>query len=82
MAQEHNIMQLTVNNFIFRAVYLSIEIKLSEFPKTMYLYENLKKGDLPFLFSTIQNQNYKELWPKIDLDSNIATRKHDNGSNI
>ena len=66
IAQGQKIIQLTVNNIIFRDTYLFMGGKLADLPKTMGLQDNLKKGDFPFLFNTPENQNYDGPWPDID----------------
>ena len=66
IAQGQKIIQLSVNNIIFRDTYLFMGVKLSKLPSTMGLQDTLKKGDFPFLFNTVKNQNYIGPWPEID----------------
>jgi len=72
IAQGQKIMQLTVNNIIFRDTFLFMGVRLADLPATLGLNESLKKGDFPHLFNTSQNQNYVGLYPKLefyDIDS-------------
>ena len=66
IAQGGKVIQLSVNNIIFRDTYLFMGVKLSKLPSTMGLQDTLKKGDFPFLFNTVKNQNYIGPWPEID----------------
>jgi len=66
LASGHKIMQLTVNNIIFRDKFLFMSVRSADFPKTLGLDESLRKGDFPHLFNNARSQNYIGLYPDLD----------------
>lgn len=65
IAQGHKIIQLGVNNSIFRHLPVHA-VRLANLAKTLCLDESLRKGYFPYLLNTPQYQIYQGLYPKLD----------------
>ncbi|XP_046856165.1 uncharacterized protein LOC124449275 [Xenia sp. Carnegie-2017] len=74
------IMQLTVKDYQIRLIdsLIFLQMPLAKFPKTFGLDETkFSKGDFPFLFNTIENQNYVGPIPDIKYYSPDSKFKKD-----
>ena len=72
LAQGQKIIQLSYQNIFVKDSFLYFGVKLSKLPKTLGLNVNLVKGDFPFLFNTVEHENYVGQWPGLeyyDIDS-------------